>query len=133
MRGLWRCRTSDGRIMKENYQRKWMKTGKWLVPIDEGCGNWNVYRSVRGKGVAFCSTWVIDTRCKKCSRRVKFQVYRQDNRGTVSPVHFSRRPDHMPTPALIEECRARNRRVLLDREIDGFMKASDLPRGGKLE
>lgn len=99
-----------------------------MPPRVEGCFNWNVYIGRKNQVVGIAS--VVDAICKRCGRRVKFQVHRQDNRGTVSPAHFMARPHTMPKKALIEEMLARNRRESLDREIEGFQKASDLMKGG---
>ena len=124
LRGLWRCRTTDLRIEKQTTAYKWVKTGVWNPPPIEGCGNWNVYIGQKPYIVGRHVT--IDAMCKRCSRRVKFQHSRRDNRGTVSPAIFLMRPHHMPRKALIEEMKARNRRVALDHEIEGFVKASEL-------
>ena len=124
MRGLWKCRTTDVRQMKETAAYKWVKTGK-MPALAEGCGKWNVYISTKTM-----KPKVIDAVCKRCGRRVKFQPIRQDNRGKPTPVSWLERPNHMPRHALIEEMIARNRREDIDREIEGFKTAAEMKRGG---
>ena len=128
VRGLWICKTSDTRQGMETTAYRWVKTGKMPAP-PKGCGNWNVYIA-RDGAVVGGPVKVIDAHCKRCGRRIKMQISRQDNRGQVSPANFLMRPHHMPRKALIEEMMARNRRDALNAEIDGFQKASDLHRGG---
>ena len=124
MRGLWKCKDSDTRQMKETAGYKWVKTG-YIPPLPKGCGKWNVYISTKTM-----KPKVIDAVCKRCGRRMKFQPKRQDNRGKVTPVSWLERPGHMPKEALIQEMIARNRREDIDREIEGFKTAAEMKRGG---
>jgi hypothetical protein len=98
------------------------KTFRWKNPPKSGCDRWNVYMSRGKKGLRA----VIDTQCKYCDRRVKFQWSRRNGRGRPRPVLFYSRPETMTAKALLEEVRSRNRLQEIEEAVEGFVKASEL-------
>ena len=126
VRGLWLC----PRV--RNRSRGW-----WSAPNSEaarrgypqqatqGCGYWNVYvshpRSLR-EGFLVRQ---VDTNCKHCSRRVKFQLSRQSSRGRPRAVVFTRWANDCPLEALIEEANVRNHGEHDSRRQDAFVTAKE--------
>jgi len=67
----------------------------------------------------------VDTRCRHCGRRVKFQPARQNDSGRPRPVYYEGRVEDTPLEELIEEVNVRNRGEQHTRDTQGFVRAKD--------
>jgi hypothetical protein len=128
-RGIWLCPQAQNRV------RGW-----WTAPNSEaarrgfpqqatqGCGYWNVYVALPKTGTPMrggLSKKEVDTKCKHCGRRVRFQLSRHEKRGRPRAVLFQRFPVDTPLEALIDCVQTRNGHELNHREIQAFTKAKD--------
>lgn len=127
-RGLWLCPQAQNRA------RHWSVAPNsdaarrgFPQQATQGCGYWNVYVAQPKTGTPKIGGEMkeVDTRCRHCQRRVRFQLSRQDKRGRPRAVTYQRWPVNAPLEALIDCASVRNGHELHHREIQAFVKAKD--------
>ncbi len=144
-RGLWLCidNSRQRRNAMANLAPNSKAAEKGYPLATTGCGKWNVYVSTStvkkdrrdryaikkyyGTG-GYNKPRQIDTNCRHCGRRVRFQQWRRDARGRPSSVAWDGFPSYTALDELIEECNIRNRTIdgqSLDR---GFVRAREYRR-----
>lgn len=124
-RGMWLCRRT------ENRERGWWHAPNseaavrgFPMPATQGCGFWNVYVRRRPMHRGWMNE-KVDTRCRHCGRRVRFQPARQSGRGRPRPVYYEGRVEDTPLDELIQEVNLRNRGEQSTRDSLGFVRAKD--------
>ena len=122
-----------------------------------GCGFWNVYqskkdmpkrilkpyrgvkhdsktssysRACKGSGFGRYRPRLVDTRCRHCNARVRFQLAkdRGDGRGRKRRVIVLDGLDEWTLQELLDECNRRNRGEQLERDEIGFVRAKNYRR-----
>jgi hypothetical protein len=124
-RGIWLCRRVDGfgdRFMSAPNSDA-ARRG-YPMQKTQGCGYWNVYVSRRPSSADW-QTKPVDTRCRHCNRRVRFNPARSEERGRPRSVVFTVYPDDCPQSELIHIVNSKNRGEKIER---GFVKARDYQR-----
>jgi len=126
VRGLWLCPRVHNRIRHplSSPNSDAARRG-YPQQATQGCGYWNVYVAhPRSKGRDHL-TRLVDTNCKHCSRRVKFQLARQNSRGRPRAAVFQKWGEDTPLEELIDIANIRNHGEQDSRQQDAFVKAKE--------